>query len=124
SLRGKDLTEQLVEGAKKSKTYDNYKSWANGFFGRKKAQILKKRLDKTWRTVSGPIESEKASIDDVANEAGNKLALIRIKKTEKAQIEETGEIVEITESVSAEQALSEAKTQVDLLTKLKECLVG
>ncbi|MCW4344073.1 MAG: hypothetical protein N0E48_12045 [Candidatus Thiodiazotropha endolucinida] len=124
SLRGKDLTEQLVEGAKKSKTYDNYKSWANGFFGGKKAQILKKRLNKTWRTVSGPIESEKASIDDVANEAGNKLALIRIKKTEKAQIEETGEIVEITESVSAEQALSEAKTQVNLLTKLKECLVG
>ncbi|MEW8187126.1 MAG: hypothetical protein AB2794_19240 [Candidatus Thiodiazotropha endolucinida] len=59
SLRGKDLTDQLVEGAKKSKTYDNYKSWANGFFGRKKAQLLKKRLDKTWKTVHDDIEGKK-----------------------------------------------------------------
>ncbi|MEW8155381.1 MAG: hypothetical protein AB2765_12455, partial [Candidatus Thiodiazotropha endolucinida] len=69
SLRGKDLTEQLVEGARKSKTYDKYKSWANGFFGRNKARMLNKRLEKIWRTVSGPIESEKTSIDDAAHEA-------------------------------------------------------
>ena len=63
------LAENLETGAKKSKTFDQYKSWANGFFGRNKARMLSKRLEKTWKQHNGNISDTDTKIDDKANEA-------------------------------------------------------
>ncbi|MEL0587107.1 MAG: hypothetical protein AAES65_19835 [Candidatus Thiodiazotropha sp. (ex. Lucinoma kazani)] len=65
------FVEQLESGAKKSKSFDAYKSWANGFFGRDKVRALLKtgQLENTWRVVNPDKQASKEQIDEATNEA-------------------------------------------------------
>ncbi|MFI0416624.1 MAG: hypothetical protein ACH255_21110, partial [Candidatus Thiodiazotropha sp.] len=65
------LVEKLENGAKKSKSFDAYKSWANGFFGIDKARNLLKtgQLENTWSAVNPDNQASKEQIDEAASEA-------------------------------------------------------
>ncbi|MBV2138596.1 MAG: hypothetical protein KUF79_17450 [Candidatus Thiodiazotropha sp. (ex Ctena orbiculata)] len=65
------LVEKLESGAKKSKSFDAYKSWANGFFGRDKARALLNtgQLENAWKAVYPDKQVSKEQVDEAASEA-------------------------------------------------------